>query len=376
MYTTFAGLINASTGTGLYVPQGVDNFDPNPTYGYFVAVDNATFGKLILRRITNPGGAPTISNNISLTVPATAFPLDVRHKGNRNGREGRLDGVDDRLMCAHIRNNRLWTVHNIGVNNKGVSSNQVKITRNGCRWYEIDVSGLTPILRQAGTLFRETRRNRTTYNSYWMPSIMTNGQGHMALGCSVAGRNRRPDCSTAGRYRNNKLGNIQAGRAITRTGATYNPTADPGSSTRARRWGDYSYTCVDPCDDMTMWTIQEYCDQANSWGVRVCQLLANPPATPINVTPSYVAQGQASVDILIDGKRVKSSEFFDPGAGFNCRLQVSISGGVTVNSVTYLGPKQMRVNISTVGASAGKKNITVTNPDGQSVSVSDLLTIT
>lgn len=33
-----------------------------------------------------------------------------------------------------------------------------------------------------------------------------------------------------------------------------------GSGTR-NRWGDYSYTVVDPRNDRTFWTIQEYADQ-------------------------------------------------------------------------------------------------------------------
>jgi hypothetical protein len=37
--------------------------------------------------------------------------------------------------------------------------------------------------------------------------------------------------------------------------------------TGSNRWGDYSATCVDPTDDATLWTIQEYAKTPSStWG--------------------------------------------------------------------------------------------------------------
>lgn len=372
--TRFDNLINQTTGVGPYVPQGVDNFDTSASVGYFVGVDNASFGKLIIRRIFNPGGAPTISGNISLTVPATQFPLLVRHLGNNNGVQGRLDAIDDRLFMAHIRNGRLWTAHNIGVNNEGVAARNR--TRNGCRWYEININSSTPTLIQAGTLFQPSQKNLTNKRSYWMPSLMTSGQGHMALGCSVAGSQLYANTVTAGRLANDSLGLLRSAILCTSSTTAYNPPGDPGDAQRGRRWGDYSYTSLDPCDDMTFWTIQEFCNATNSWGARVTQLLAPPPATPNNANPSSIAQGNSSVNVTITGISVNGSGFYDPGAGFDCRLDVSISGGVTVNSVSYQNPTTVVVNVSTVGASTGSKNVMVTNPDGQSKIANGLITIT
>jgi hypothetical protein len=52
----------------------VDNDDPTATNGYFIGVDNASFGKLDLAHHCEPGWTPTMSMQ-TLTVPATAFPL-------------------------------------------------------------------------------------------------------------------------------------------------------------------------------------------------------------------------------------------------------------------------------------------------------------
>src|SRR6185436_1317629 len=64
--------VTSSTGAGPHTPQGVDNYDPGATEGYFIGVDNATFGKLMLRRVTNPGGSPSVSANIAITVATTS----------------------------------------------------------------------------------------------------------------------------------------------------------------------------------------------------------------------------------------------------------------------------------------------------------------
>lgn len=373
VWTSFNNLINAS-GEGMYVPQGVDNFDASPSFGFFIGADNARFGSLVMRRVSDPGGTPTLSGNIRLTVPSTTLPIRVPHKGNKRGFAGKLDEIDDRLMMAHIRNGRLWTAHQIGVNNRGIGSGTV--SRNGCRWYEVKNIATTPTLVQAGTLFKRTARNGTKFRSFWFPSIMTSGQGTTALGCSSAGKMQRVDGCIACRFASDGLSSLRAPIFYTQSSTAYNPPGDPGSPSRARRWGDYSYTSIDPCDDMSFWTIQEYCNATNSWGVRVAKIKARPPANITSLVPSSVATGQNDVQIQINGSSSNNSGFFDPGNGFNCSLNVSVSGGVTVTSIQYVNPTTIIIHVSTIGALPGSKNVTVTNPDGQSVTRVGGLTVT
>ncbi len=365
-FTRFGNLLDFDDLIGPHVTQGVDNFDQDPQFGYFIAVDNFFFSRLVIYKISNPGGTPSISDPIPLDVLSTDFPINVRHRGNTGGSNGRLDGIDDRLMCAHIRNDSLWTAHAIGVNNEGESSDGVTLTRNGVRWYEIDIGASTPTLEQSGTLFHETSSNTTSAKNYWMPSIMTSGQGHMIIGCNVAGSNRRADATVFGRHRSDPAGTLRKGKRYTKTTASYNPPEDTGASRGARRWGDYSYTSLDPEDDMTMWTIQEYCNENNSWGVKAARIKAPRPAYLSNATPSEIPQGQSSINITITGTRGSlQREFFDPGEEFDKHINATIGGGVTVNSVTYVDPLTIILNVSTVGASTGRKRVTVINPDGR-----------
>ena len=372
--SAFRNLTGTPNGPGIYTPQGVDNTDPAATEGYFVGVDNAEFGLLAVRRVSNPGGTPTISPNIFIPVLATSFPRTVPHLGNNNGTTGYLDGLDDRLYAATIRNGRLWTAHNIGVSNTG--SVEGARTRNAVRWYELkDVNTDTPGLVQAGTIYAATANNSPDDRNYWIPSVMVSGQGHAALGFSSAGTSEYANAATAGRLAGDLLGTTRDPQLYTNSTTAYNPPNNTGSSRGSRRWGDYSYTSVDPTDDMTMWTIQQFCDATNSYGVRVVKLIAPPPAAIAGVNPPSVATGQASTNVTITGLPTNGAGFYDPGAGFTGRLRATVSGGVTVNSVSYVNPTTVTLNLSTASAAAGKKNITITNPDGQTVTANDVLTV-
>jgi hypothetical protein len=361
--TAFRGLI---TTDGPFTPQGVDNYDPAATEGYFIGVSNISFGKLILRRVSNPGGTPAISSNIAITVNSTYFPLEVPNQGGAKP----LDAVDDRLFAAHMRNGNLWTAHNIAVNSSGIGTSAGD--RDGTRWYELTgvVSPGTPSVIQSGTVYDTAASNP---RFYWIPSVMVSGQGHAAIGFSTAGTKEYANAGTVGRLSGDAAGTTQTPVLYTASTTAYNPSGD--NSNPSRRWGDFSYTSLDPNDDMTMWTIQEFCNTTNSYGVQVVKLLAPPPATPSSVSPSSIAAGQASVNVAVVGTSVSGSGFFDPGAVFTNHLSASVSG-LAVNNVTYTDPTHITLNLSTVGATGGARNITITNPDGQSAtSTSAILTV-
>lgn len=364
--------ISNSGSEGPRTPQGVDNDDPSATEGYFIGVSNFSYSRLTIRRVINPGTTPALSGNLNINVPTTGPVINVPCLGT----SGSLDGIDDRLFAADIHKNKitgaitLWTAHHTQVNTSGVYSSTGG--RLGSRWYEISNLTSTPVLNQSGTLFDNAASNP---RSYWMPSCVMTGQGHMAIGSSTGGTGRRAEIYVAGRFREDALGTTQTAIIAQSSSTAYNVE---GSG--VQRWGDYSQTVVDPNDDMTVWTFQEYCNAANSWGVRAIQLKAPLPATPFSSSVANLNMGLPSVNIIITGISSGGSEFFDPGAdaggpGFANHISASISGGVVVNSVTFNSPIQVTLNISTVSATAGLKNITVTNPDGQSATGNNLLNI-
>ncbi len=383
--TAFRGFMTGPTYVGPWSPRGVDNLDPASTEGYFLGTDGASYGTLDMIRITSPGGTPTASANIPITVPATDGPRPVPHPGNTGGYWGRLDPIDDRPFLAVIRSNQqLWTSHNIGVDNTGISQGTyLGDTRVGSRWYQfnVPVGAGTPTIVQSGTVFAPSASNDSLQKNYFIPSIMVSGQGHAALGYSTAGETDNANCGTVGRLANDPPGTMETPTALTSNVNTYNPSSDPGgiSAGRPRRWGDYSITTLDPLDDMSMWTVQMFCDVNNSYGVRVAKLIAPPPAAPSGLAD--IIAGQPSVSVTLTGVSSSGSGFYDPGANLaapalafkhlSAAITVGAASGTppTVTSATYVDPTTVNLVLNassaTPNATGQKYTITITNPDGQ-----------
>lgn len=361
-YGIGSGKTGSTPATGIYTPQGVHNDDPAATEGYLIGTDNAAFSNLIIKRVINPGGTPSLSADINLTVPTTEFPQSQPASGSTGG----LDATDDRLFAAMLMKNKitgitsLWTAHNIEVSISGVAS--ATGNRNGSRWYEIRNLITTPTLQQSGTLFNNVV---SSPRGFWMPSIAMSGQGHALLGSSVAASNRKVQVAIAGRYANDAAGTLQPYDSVTKTTSSYGTTGGKD------RWGDFSQTIVDPKDNMTMWTFQEYCNSLNSWGLRAIQIKAPAPASNPVATATANNFCGSNIAVTITGTTTANEGFFDPGAdaggpGFS-RLAVSCSGGIPVSDVTFVSPAVVTCQINTNGFAGGTYTFTITNPDGQIV---------
>ncbi|HEV2829763.1 MAG TPA: hypothetical protein VGW76_19340, partial [Pyrinomonadaceae bacterium] len=305
--TAFRGVLPNGSSEGPFAPRGVDNYDPAATEGYIIGVSNLAFGRLDMRRIATPGATPTISANILITTASTSFPRSVDHLGDTGGTNGNVDALDDRLFAAHIRNGRLWTSHTISVLATGVASGSNANRRDGVRWYELIVPPTTgtPTINQSGTIF-DTAATIAAARQYFIPTVMVSGQGHAAIGYTTSGTPFRLDAATNGRLVGDALGTTGAVNIYTASSTAYNPPGDPGPP---RRWGDYSATSLDPLDDMTMWTVQEYCSATNSYGARVAKLSAPPPATPSSVVTgeavtTTVPQGRSNYIVTVNGTAV------------------------------------------------------------------------
>ena len=278
-----AGLINGNpVGTafrgfaGINGPVGVDNFDPNPVNGFFIAMQQqeppVPATSMFLFIIDNPATTPLLAGIIPILIdPATSAP-DAPHKGKLpNGQL--IFTLDPRLMHAHIWNNQLYTSHDVGVDQTG---NFLVPDRCAIRWYQIDVSSpLSPVLIQQSTFFDASLINP---RFFYFSALMTNMRGDLVIGCSTSATDQFVDAMTLGRLATDPLNTLQAPTFLTNTQFAYNymSNIDSGSvsgSIGAQRWGDYSYTALDP-DNMTMWTAQEFCARTDNWGIQIAQLLA------------------------------------------------------------------------------------------------------
>ncbi len=361
----FDGVLPTFNSNGIYSPQGVDNFDANTNTGYVIGVDNAFFGSLVLHRISSPGAAPSISGPVAIGVAPTAVPVDVPHPGGTLP----LDGLDDRLLQAVIRNGRLWTSQQIEVDTTG--QGEATGGRNAVRWYELGGLDATPSVVQSGTVFDSASSNPV---HYWMGALMANGQGHVALGMSMGGATTRVNTAFTGRLATDAPGAMDAPQAYSsNTSFAYNQQTAPDT---VQRWGDYSYTSVDPDDDMTFWTLQQYVNATNSYAVRIVRLLAPPPPAIASIAPAVIDAGVGTLLVQVTGTVSGGRGFFDPGPGFARRLSATVSGtGVVVTDVVVNSPTSLTLVLNTSGAAAGVRTLTITNPDGQTSSLAGVLTV-
>lgn len=369
VHTTFASIATIAQ-PGPYTPQGVDGVEAVAAAGWFIGVDITQFGRLQLRRVSNAGGTPQLSANLTIDVPATSFPIKVPHLGNLNGSNGELRSGDDRLAAAIVRNGQLWTAHHIGVAANGLAS--ATASRNATRWYTLDVSGAQPTLLQSGSIFDAAD---SAPLSYWMPSVMVSGQHHAAFGFSVAGANSVIDGATVGRLAADPAGSTQGPPLRFTSGvAGYNPPLDPGNG-KGRQWGARSQTSLDPCDDMTFWTVQQFADAAQSWAVRAVRLAAPLPALSACTAPVQLQRGASNVQLTLRGEGL-----FDTAATASaCRIraEVNVGGtGVIVEAFDWLTATTALVLVSaSADAPLGARELTWRNPDGQSASATNCLNV-
>ncbi len=281
--TAFCNLGDPVDKTGIFAPQGVDNFDANPTYGHFIGIDYYTSGRLILYRVNNPGSTdltnpPTLSPPIDITVPNYALPLPAPHLENLFSINGQINTNDNRLLMAHIRNSQLYTTQTIAVTQTG-SSGIGGEDRDAARWYQIDLGNETvaPTVIQAGTLFDQTVT--FTPRFFYYPSIMTNKYDDLTVAFTTSSACSFINAGFAGRTSEDNLNQLGNPVLYTKSCFPYNFTiqvlAVPiGLIQGLEPWGPYSYTSLDPCNEKTMWTIQEFTAGTDTYGLQVAQLLA------------------------------------------------------------------------------------------------------
>lgn len=355
----FPSLYDPINFTGPVAPQGVDNFDSSVSDGYFIGINGATDPtsvNLQLLKVGNSAGiTPTISSNITIPISPTVLPLPVPQTSQADIEK--LDPIDDRLLNATIQNGSLWTVQHIGVNSAGISNDTNNVAdRNGARWYQIDVSTPTATLTNSRTLYDSSNAKKF----YWLPSIAVSGQGHAVMGLNIAGETTFVTDAAAGKFSGAADFNDPNPFFASTTYYSPSPTTDPPP----KRWGDYSYTSVDPEDGMTFWTIQQFAYNPASYGIQIARLKAPPPASPASASNTLLP-ATSNQTITINGTSTDGSGFFDPGAGYAKHLNVSIDGEIVVQSITEVKPGSIKLVVSTDFTSPGTYKVTVTNPDGQ-----------
>ncbi len=359
----------AASGVTVYSFTGMTDFygtpQPLPALtsvgasgaAWFAGSSTTVYANAMFRKLTWSGGVPTLGTSIAVTTPSYGSGPYAK----ANGSSTDICTNDDRVQMGLRRGNRIWITRNVGTNSAGAAGS----TRCSVEWMELDVSGASPTLVQSGRVYDTAA---TDPRMYYYPAISVNGQGHVALGFSGSKSTEYVAAYTCGRLATDAAGTMQAIATVKAGAGSYNQVVDG-----LNRWGDYSYTSVDPNNDMGIWTLQEYARSTNNWGTWVAELRS--PAPSASNPSASAAQGQAGASFTLTG-----TGFFDPGAGFASHLGVALTGGspngISGIVATYNSPTSVTVTYNVAAdAQATTRNIVLTNPDGQSATVTGGLTI-
>lgn len=214
--------------------------DPGVEY----VVSRSGSSSIRLRSINPPLYNPTLSELGFFTVPSGPSPPDAPVMGAAVP----LDTVGSRLMNAVYRDGSIWAAHTIGVNNVAA-----------CRWYELDPDSVALI--QSGTVGAPDI-------NYFFPSITVNKFGHVAMGFSGSNADQFAGTYYTGRRASDPPGEMAPPVQYKAGNASQSLIDQYGRN----RFGDYSYTTLDPVDEELIYTVQEYTESDNVWGTWVAAL--------------------------------------------------------------------------------------------------------
>jgi PGF-pre-PGF domain-containing protein len=202
---------------------------------------------LALNYITFPGGTPTwnrmgdiaVNNYYNFTLPAP-----------QKGTATLIETNDIRLLNAVFRDGFLWTTHTV-VN---VSTSKTEVA-----WYQINPANASLSL-PFGMPAQEGRISDAS-RWYYYPSIAVNAAGDVGIGFSGSSATEYAGAYYTARNASDAPGTMQSVGLLKAGLDSYTVTASG-----IPRWGDYSATVVDPNDDSTFWTVQEYTNTSTLWG--------------------------------------------------------------------------------------------------------------
>ncbi len=212
------------------------------TPGSEYIIGKSTSSSLRIYRVDPPLTSPTMVDTGTVSVGSFSQPPDAPALGSGVN----IDTVGDRLMMSVYRGGSLWTTHCVGVSGRAAA-----------RWYEINPVSRTVI--QSGTVADGSLH-------YYFPSLMVNGLGDVAMGISGSNSGQYVACYYTGRRGTDPAGDMATPQLLKAGEAAYQLLDGYGRN----RWGDYSYTTLDPSDDSTFWTVQEYAETpdlySSAWG--------------------------------------------------------------------------------------------------------------
>jgi hypothetical protein len=153
----------------------------------------------------------------------------------------KVDTGDSRLQNCVFRNATIWCAHTVFLPAESP-------TRAAVQWFQVDPSASRVV--QRGRI-----DDPHSIEFYAFPSITVNKSNDALVGYTRFTPNDYPGAAFSLRKAGDPLSAMRPVVVFKQGEAPY---AGVGADQGSNRWGDVSGTVVDPADDLTFWTIQEY----------------------------------------------------------------------------------------------------------------------
>ncbi len=265
--------LSSITGTGPAPVWSVQPGSPFAGSGLFLVANNFSYSTIGAEQL----GIPSTCSGGTFNGAACFTTADCDPPSSGVCR--RIDTGDGRIgTIPTFRNGRIWATHSGG---RPVGA----VDRTSTLWYQIDPTALPGPIVQSGVIEGAAGAH------HYYPSIAANSLDDACVGFSRSDSTKFIEAVSAGRLGSDPLGTMSAVTVLKAGEDAYFKVF----SGNRNRWGDYSATVIDPVDDATFWTIQEYAafdvgagasdDRWGTWWQRFDVVTPAPTSTPTD-TPT------------------------------------------------------------------------------------------
>ncbi len=233
-------------------------------------------GTLGMRTISGPTNAPVLSTE---TVIQTATTWGTSGASNTNfapqlGVTSLIATNDHRMRHVVVRNGKIWAVHSVFLPTASP-------TRSAVQYWQFDTTG---------TVLQRSRIDDPTGKKFYsFPSIAINNKNDVLLGYASFSKDKYASGSYSFRRDNDAINTFRDEYIFKYGENTY--FKDFGGS--RNRWGDYTNTVIDPTNDSTFWTVQEYAGStANNWATWWANVDPDAKVPDFTADNNYVCPGE------------------------------------------------------------------------------------
>jgi hypothetical protein len=318
--------------SSLYTMQPATTYDSTESSEFLVTSINPTSGLAGLFKISGNVGSESYGLVSYLQSSEDwAFNYPTVFSAPQKNSTDSIDLDDARIQSVVYRNGYVWFAHNAFLPSSSP-------TRCSVQWWQVDTTG--------SIIQRNMIDDSVAGISYAYPSISVNSYNDAIVGYSSFSSTQYAASDYSFRYECDTLSTMESDYVYKTGGNSYYEVA----SGTLNRWGDYSAAMVDPTDDVTFWTVQEYASSTqNKWGTWWAK-----------VVPTHNANG-GSGTWTWTGER--STSWFEPCNWDKGSLPDASSDVVIPGSTTY--------EPTITGAAASCKTITIATASGAVVTIND-----